>query len=309
MFEQHPLVMLLIEPLTGEILDANQAAVNFYAYPRSKLCGMSIDDFKPLVAEQMATGRKVFSEERNHYICSQRLASGEERIVELHLSPIALQEKQVLFSIIHDITERKQAESELRRAHDALEIAHRELQESFAREQHLARIDELTGINNRRSLVEFTEREFNVAMRYRPPLSVVMFDIDDFKQINDTFGHSVGDQVLQRLTQVVRAKLRSADFIGRYGGDEFVILCPHTSAQEALPLAERIHASSASIRMETDKGPLAITVSIGIAETTHSSVPGSGKSDTLENLFHRADQALYAAKQTGKNRTVIFDSK
>jgi diguanylate cyclase (GGDEF)-like protein len=207
------------------------------------------------------------------------------------------------------ITESKQDESQLRRAYHALEIAHRELQESFAREQHLARIDELTGVNNRRSLVEFMEQEFKVAMRYRVPLSVVMFDIDDFKQINDTFGHSVGDQVLQCLTQVVRAKLRSADVIGRYGGDEFVILCPHTSAQEALPIAERIHTSSASIRMETDKGPLTITISIGIAQTTHSSVPGPGKSDTLENLLRRADQALYEAKQTGKNRTVIFDSK
>ena len=225
MFEQHALVMLLIEPLTGEILDANQAAVNVYAYPKSKLCGMLIDEFDSLITEQLATGRKAFRKERNHYICSHRLASGEERIVEIHLSPIALQEKQVLFSIIHDITERKQAESELRRAQDALEIAHRELQQSFAREQHLAHIDELTGINNRRSLVELTEREFNVAMRYRPPLSIVMFDIDDFKQINDTFGHFIGDQVLQRVTQVVRTKLRSSDVIGRYGGDEFVILC------------------------------------------------------------------------------------
>jgi diguanylate cyclase (GGDEF)-like protein len=153
------------------------------------------------------------------------------------------------------------------------------------------------------------EQEFKVAMRYRAPLSVVMFDIDGFKQINDSFGHSVGDQVLQCLTQVVRAKLRSADVIGRYGGDEFVILCPHTSAQEALPVAERIHASSASIHVETDKGPLTVTISIGIAQTTHSSVPGPGKSDTLENLLRCADQALYAAKQNGKNRTVIFASE
>lgn len=206
-------------------------------------------------------------------------------------------------------TEPKQDESELRRAYHALEIAHRELLESYAREQHLARIDELTGVNNRRSLVEFMEQEFKVAMRYRVPLSVVMFDIDDFKQINDTFGHSVGDQVLQSLTQVVRAKLRSADVIGRYGGDEFVILCPHTSAQEALPIADRIHASSASIRVETDKGLLTITISIGIAQTTHSSVPIPSKFDTLENLLRCADQALYAAKKNGKNRTVIFDSE
>jgi diguanylate cyclase (GGDEF)-like protein/PAS domain S-box-containing protein len=309
MFEQHALAMLIIEPLTGEILDANPAAVNFYAYPESKLCGMPIDDLNPLVTEQLVTGRKAFSEERNHYVCSHTLASGEERTVEIHLSPIALQEKQVLFAIIHDITGRKQAEPELRRVHAALEIAHRELQESFARVQDLARVDELTGINNRRSLVEFMEREFNVAMRYGPPLTIVMFDIDDFKQINDTFGHSVGDQVLKRLTQVVRAKLRAADAIGRYGGDEFVIVCPHTRAQEALPLAERIHASIASVSIETDNGPLTIGISIGIAQAIHNGVPCSGETDTLEHLLRRADKALYAAKQTGKNRTVTFDSK
>ena len=71
-------------------------------------------------------------------------------------------------------------------------------------------------------------------MRYRPPLSIIMFDIDNFKQINDTFGHLMGDQVLQRITQIVCAEIRSADLIGRYGGDEFVILLPQTSAQEAL---------------------------------------------------------------------------
>lgn len=208
-----------------------------------------------------------------------------------------------------NINDINQDESELRRAYSALKIAHRELQESFARLQHLARIDELTGVNNRRSLVEFMEREFNLAMRYRTPLSVVMFDIDNFKQINDCFGHLVGDQVLQCLTHVVHAKLRSADVIGRYGGDEFVILCPQTIAQEAMPVAERIHSSSSSIRVKTEKDPPTITISIGIAQTVFSSVPGPNKSDTLEDLLRRADQALYAAKKAGKNRTVIFDSE
>lgn len=208
-----------------------------------------------------------------------------------------------------NIAEIKQDESELRRAYHALEIAHRELQESFLRVQHLARIDELTGVHNRRSLIELMEQEFKVAMRYGAPLSVVMFDIDDFKQINDSFGHIVGDRVLQYLTQVVRAKLRSADVIGRYGGDEFVILCPHTSAPEALSVAERIHASSASILVETNKGPLTITISIGIAQMAYSNLPGPDKSDTLENLLRCADQAMYASKKAGKNRTVIFDSE
>jgi len=208
---------------------------------------------------------------------------------------------------------RKQAESELRRAKDEIETAHRELQQSFAREQQLARTDELTGINNHHFLLRLAEHEFNVAMRYRPPLSMVFFDIDDFKLINDNFGHLIGDRALKKIVQVVCAEIRSADVIGRYGGDEFVILLPQTSAREALPFAERLHASVAAMRLKTNKGALTLTISIGIAQTIHhpvSSKPGhNAQPDTVENLLLRADQAMYAAKQAGKNRTVIFDSK
>jgi diguanylate cyclase (GGDEF)-like protein len=124
-------------------------------------------------------------------------------------------------------------------------IAHHALENSFEREQRLARTDSLTGVNNRRYLFELAEREFNVALRYRPPFSMILFDVDYFKQINDTFGHTVGDLVLKKIAQIVGLEIRSVDVIGRYGGDEFVILLPRTSAQEAQPLAERIHASIA----------------------------------------------------------------
>jgi diguanylate cyclase (GGDEF)-like protein len=166
-------------------------------------------------------------------------------------------------------------------------------------------------------LFELAEREFNIAMRYRPPLSIIMFDIDYFKQINDTYGHLVGDLVLQRVAQVVCAEIRSVDLVGRYGGDEFVILLPQTSAQEALSLADRIHASVAAIRLENDNDPVILTVSIGITQTSHDTVPSllrdaelepgrALKPETLEDLFLRADQAMYAAKQAGRNRTTIF---
>ena len=194
--------------------------------------------------------------------------------------------------------------AELLRAQGELEAAHRELQQSFVQQQQLALIEDLTGINNHRSLLQLAKREFDVAMRYQPPLSMIFFDIDNFKQINDTFGHVVGDEALKKTIQVVCAKLRSADLIGRYGGDEFVVLLPQTSAQDALPLAERIHASIAEMRLDTDKGPLTLTISIGIAQSLH----GSSQTDTVEDLLLRTDQALYAAKQAGKNCTVIFEA-
>jgi PAS domain S-box-containing protein len=115
MFENHSAIMLLIEPLTGVILDANQAAVNFYGYPKSKLCRMSIQEINTLPAEQVALERqKALSEERNYFVFPHKLASGEERIVEVQSSPITLQEKDILFSIIHDITERERKRETIR---------------------------------------------------------------------------------------------------------------------------------------------------------------------------------------------------
>jgi diguanylate cyclase (GGDEF)-like protein len=172
----------------------------------------------------------------------------------------------------------------------------------------IAGTDGLTGINNHRTLLKLAEREFDVAMRYQPPLSMMFFDIDHFKQVNDTFGHAIGDDALKTTIQTVCSKLRSADLIGRYGGDEFVILLPQTSAQDALPLADRIHTSIAAMRLDTDRGPLALSISIGIAQTIHDDNPDPMQLDTVESLLKRSDQALYAAKQAGRNCTRIYES-
>jgi PAS domain S-box-containing protein len=109
MFEKDPEIMLLIEPITGVILDANQVAVDFYGYPKTKLCGMLIQEINTLSPEQVAVERqKAVHEERNFFVFPHKLASGEERIVEVYSSPLVLQEKQLLFSIIHDVTNHKE---------------------------------------------------------------------------------------------------------------------------------------------------------------------------------------------------------
>ncbi|MCX6060513.1 MAG: diguanylate cyclase [Chloroflexi bacterium] len=232
--------------------------------------------------------------------------TGEERYYLTLADPIKDEQGKVLYvtCISKNITERKQAEDELLRAQGELEAAHHELQQSFERQQQLAQIDDLTLINNHRSIMQLAEREFDVAMRYQPPLSMIFFDIDNFKHINDTFGHPMGDQALIKTIQTVCVKLRSADLIGRYGGDEFLILLPHTTAQDALPLAERIHASVAAMRLNTDRGALTLTISIGIAQSIHE----ASQTDSVQSLLHRADLALYAAKNAGKNCTMIFDT-
>ena len=200
-----------------------------------------------------------------------------------------------------DTTERKQAEDELRHTKEVLTTVNIELQAALNREKDLARTDVLTGINNRRHLFELAEREFDVATRYQQPLSVLIFDLDHFKQVNDTFGHAVGDQMLQRVTEVACAELRSVDVIGRYGGEEFVILLPMTTTQDALPLAERIRAGVAAIRVLTEKRDASVTLSIGIAETKHTS------GESLDSILIRADKAMYAAKKAGRNCTVISE--
>jgi len=194
---------------------------------------------------------------------------------------------------VKDITERVRAEK-------ALEAANIELQSALALQEQLAHTDALTGINNRRHLYELAEHEFEIAVRYQQPLSVLMFDIDHFKEVNDTYGHMVGDQILQLVTQVAKEELRSADVIGRYGGEEFVIILPMTSAQQAYPLAERIRMRAAEVRMPTEKGEASVTLSIGIVET-----PSGMQMRSIETLIRRADEAMYAAKQDGRNQTKI----
>ena len=217
--------------------------------------------------------------------------------------PILENEKAVGAVVsFRDISERKREEEELRRAKDALETAHRELQQLLSHEQLLARTDSLTGLCNRRHFFELAAREFGAAMRYQRSLTILMFDADDFKQVNDILGHAAGDKVLALIAQAAAAQVRAPDVLARYGGDEFVILLSQTSAQQARPIAERIRKSVAAMRVETAKDPLAITLSIGIAETRREP-----PDESVERVIQRADEALYAAKQSGRNRTVIFN--
>jgi diguanylate cyclase (GGDEF)-like protein len=208
-------------------------------------------------------------------------------------------------AVVTDLTAQKHIEEELRRTRDELVILHSELEKSYALEKQAARIDSLTGINNRRSLFEFAERELNVAIRYHQPLSMILFDIDRFKQINDNYGHLMGDQLLTHIAQTVMAELRSVDVMGRYGGDEFIILLPQTSPQSASLIAERIHTKVSTIQIEFDTIPITVTVSIGITQVVTNKV----QPETVENVILRADKALYAAKQSRHNHTVIVDAE
>lgn len=170
----------------------------------------------------------------------------------------------------------------------------------FAETQLLAITDSLTEAFNRRHLLALAEREFERARRYTRPLSLIMLDVDDFKKINDTFGHQAGDRVLQIVAKRCRQVLREVDIFGRYGGDEFAIVLPETDIARAQLIAGRLCRQF--VRMETDPNQTTaagVTVSVGMA-FLDPTCPSLGA------LLDRADQALYAAKQAGRNRVSIW---
>ena len=161
---------------------------------------------------------------------------------------------------------------------------------------NLADTDDLTGIWNRRYFRRQLSQEFERARTFSVPLSLLIFDIDDFKQINDGFGHTIGDVVLSELCGVVREALRPTDSLARFGGDEFAIILPHTDLAGAMAVADRLLMRVRSLTVPTDEeGAIRCSVSIGLAEFRRDDM-------TANDLVRRADEQVYLSKRTGKNR-------
>ncbi len=171
----------------------------------------------------------------------------------------------------------------------------------FSQVQRLAITDELTGLYNYRHFFELAKNEFDRARRFGRPLSAVLLDLDHFKQVNDTYGHAIGNQVLRVVAERFRYSLREIDILGRYGGEEFAALLPETDLDGARNVTERLRRYVADHPVDTDRGPLAITISLGVATL------GKGCTD-LDMLLEHADRALYAAKQAGRNRVCVWQS-
>jgi len=173
-----------------------------------------------------------------------------------------------------DVTDRVRMEDEIRR------VAH---------------TDWLTGVANRLSLGNTLEAEIERSQRYGRPLSLIMFDLDHFKAVNDQYGHEAGDEVLKALAQTVSAELRDADTLGRWGGEEFIIVVPETRLVGATALAEKLRQAVSTMSVP---GVPCVTASFGVAELA------SG--DSAKLLARRADEAMYQAKQAGRDRVVAL---
>lgn len=243
-------------------------------------------------------GRSLFD-----YIVSDNLGAIASRIQRLEegggpLAPLEIQTRtidgkiidceivsgSVLFSgepaiqsVVRDVTERKMMSRELMR---------------------LATTDALTGIFNRRKFFEELEREWSRARRHSHPLSLIMFDVDFFKAVNDTYGHAVGDEVLRCMVRETGGLLRSEDIFCRLGGEEFGILLPEINLEGARALAERIRKALEEMSIESLEGVVRCTVSLGVASARLAQ-------ESIDRALKRADDALYEAKRTGRNRVEV----
>ena len=179
-----------------------------------------------------------------------------------------------LVAVVRDITESRQLEDRLR---------------------VLARTDSLTGILNRGAFEARAKEEVSRSIRFGQPLATVMMDIDHFKDINDRFGHALGDDALRSFVKLVSGQLRTCDVLGRWGGEEFALMLPSTTARAAFEVAERIRLAvkAAPFSMEEDGNPIHLSVSAGVTDLRDG--------DTVDTMLDRADQALYAAKSDGRN--------
>ncbi|NTU78701.1 MAG: diguanylate cyclase [Chloroflexales bacterium] len=199
------------------------------------------------------------------------------RIVPLHDSHQHVVGRLI---VCRDITELKRAQAEL---------------------QHFATTDGLTQIYNRRYFFALARTAVRSAQRLGHPLAMIIMDLDHFKQVNDTYGHAAGDQVLVAFAELCRSQVRAEDLIARFGGEEFIVLLEQTSLATAAQVAERLRLAALQAKLVIDGQPVAITVSLGVAAI-------AGDRDSLELLVQRADQALYAAKHSGRNQVCVWET-
>lgn len=238
-------------------------------------------------SEHFDDGRYDLYEEKIFHV----IETGQETMFELATSSTPMEvtyhwvhmvaerdESGVLTGVLavgRDITKRKRLEKEL---------------------EHQAHFDHLTGLANRRHFLDQAQSELARIGRYGGELSLIMFDIDHFKRFNDTYGHDIGDLVLQKIAEISRETMRESDIVGRIGGEEFVVLLPHSDIQQAMDAAERLRVAIAKGQVRLESGlPLRFTASLGVITTR-------GKLKNIDELLIQVDAAMYQAKESGRNR-------
>ena len=265
---------MLVVDEQSRIVDLNQAALEIFEDAEEALVGCSVvDRFSQYVdVEELLSG----ADEKQCELSIER--NSQTYVYDLRCTPIIRNRVEVgRLCVLRDITQRKQLENEL---------------------EEMALTDSLTGLHNRRQFFRLATQEFERARRYHSPFSLLMIDLDGFKQVNDTYGHLVGDWALQEISKTFLEILRKSDLVFRYGGDEFAVLMPETGLEKGIQVCKRLGKAVGELSIEgLEEVP--ITLSQGLALF-------DGYEDvTLEQLLSDADRALYAAKSRGKNHLSI----
>ncbi len=254
-----------------------------------------------IVHADTAKDSSLLSQHISSQLASLTALIGEEADLD-ELKALVTSNLQLVESGIEDFAAQAQARhsnantelSEVEKKLAAFERETEKLRTALAEQQAQSLVDPLTGVLNRLGYSKALAREFARHRRYQKPLSLAIIDVDHFKNVNDRCGHAAGDKVLASVASLLQQNTRQCDHVARYGGDEFVIILPETSREDAEQSAEKLRARIATSRFLSKSEQVPITVSVGIAEFE----PG----DSVEAAFERADHTLYGAKQRGRNQ-------
>lgn len=290
---------------TGVFLDVNPGFQKLIGYRREEVIGRSAASIELWVhAEHRKTVIETLLKQDAMWMETQlRNRGGEILDVEGSFSIFRVDKEDLLVAILRDVTARKLQAQELERYRTSLErlVEQRtqELEAAMHKLRQLAAHDELTGVGNRRDLNDKLEAQYQSFKRNRTQFSVAVFDLDHFKAVNDRFGHATGDAVIKAFAHIVKREMRAVDYIARYGGDEFVIILKGIGACAAQTPLGRIRDAVLAYPWSTITPGIDLTTSIGVASCNLH--------ESADETFRRADKALYAAKQSGRNRIVAAD--
>lgn len=281
LFENSPVGMAMIDHHSGAFLEVNDALLGYVGYSRNEFMKMSFWDITPReydsqehsqIKELNECGR--FGPNEKEYIRKD----GSK--IPIRLSGFKMTDvcgRDVVWGVIEDIS------------------TERELEEERKKLKHLANTDHLTGLYNRQKLEKTLRFEMSRESSSLNTLSVIMIDMDHFKTINDTLGHQAGDKVLVAVSTLLRECARNIDVVGRWGGEEFLIICPDISQKKLESLAEQIREGIENLEVCDDR---VITASFGLAQYEDG--------NDINAVITRADNALYRAKKNGRNRVVLI---
>lgn len=264
---------------------ANSSFLDMFCYTKEELSQIDAMEFFNIEENMLYniySYSNIFKINKDNKISSRFIymhvsRDGETRYLDLFRTSVSYNGKETGLAIFSNVTDQILKEQNILKEKDVF--------------KQLSEIDHLTGISNRRYFNLKMDEAFSMAKRYGRPLSLIMLDIDYFKNINDVYGHEIGDIILKKIAAMSKDKLRKSDFIARYGGEEFIIITPETTIETAEKLAERLRVEI----MEHDFGiEEPVTASLGVSSITPS--------DTRQTFIYRTDMALYKAKEKGRNR-------